>query len=432
MGVWRRVARAILLLIQVLAGVVVMMALYIALIFGLAIMATGSWPPLAFSAGEQAAALAIVGLAVAIVGAKMAAGVARRKEKQREAEAAAETNRQAEEQRKNERARQEEEGKRKRAEAEAEAKRRAEDIHFKEKIKRSAKLARESITEGRKRRLTREWLEVMKQWRVQDQKGQPRNPAVMAMIEIQRERAQNELNPDVRAWLMGNIQRLQELNNSQTKRAQQLDLGAGNRHTITSRQNEGANAGAFMQATQLNAGEQATKRAEPVSAEKCIRELAEIVRTAFLVRSCPRCHENKMALIEVSPNAKSIEYACVHCGRRQRAAATSPDAARAKTLEKFIVAVLGKTWFKTLRHGYRCTFLTPEATLPYERPTRELIPEAMRAQVWRRDDGRCVQCGSRENLHIDHIVPVSRGGATSVSNLQVLCQSCNLSKGAKI
>ena len=169
-----------------------------------------------------------------------------------------------------------------------------------------------------------------------------------------------------------------------------------------------------------------------VLAEELIAELAEIVYTAFLAKSCPRCYENNMALIEVSPNAKSIEYACIHCGRRQRAAANSPDTARAKTLQDFIVAVLGKAWFKTVRDGYRCTFSAPEPTLSYEQPPRELISEAMRSHVWRRDGGRCVQCGRRENLHIDHIVPVSKGGATSVPNLQVLCQSCNLSKGAKI
>ena len=214
---------------------------------------------------------------------------------------------------------------------------------------------------------------------------QPRNPALMAMLVMHHEWAQQETDPDVRSYLMREVQSLQD--------------GLGN-------------AGAL--------------------AEECICELAEIVRTAFLVKSCPRCHENKMALIEVSPNAKSIEYACIHCGRKQHAAASSPHAARAKTLQKFIVAVLGKAWFRTVRDGYRCTFSAPEAMLSYERPTRELIPEAMRAQVWRRDDGRCVLCGSWGNLHIDHIVPVSKGGATSVPNLQVLCQSCNLSKGAKI
>ena len=270
-----------------------------------------------------------------------------------------------------------------------EAKRQAEEaVRLQEERKRREQEDREQRRAEETKKRNEEEEKRLREERKHNQAEelmQPRKPGLMAMIVMQHERAQQETDPDVKSYLMREVQDLQK--------------SLGNTQAL---------------------------------AEELIGELAEIVRTAFLVKSCPRCHENKMALIEVSPNAKSIEYACVHCGRRQRAAATSPDAARAKTLEKFIVAVLGKTWFKTLRHGYRCTFLTPEATLPYERPTRELIPEAMRAQVWRRDDGRCVQCGSRENLHIDHIVPVSKGGATSVPNLQVLCQSCNLSKGAKI
>ncbi len=40
----------------------------------------------------------------------------------------------------------------------------------------------------------------------------------------------------------------------------------------------------------------------------------------------------------------------------------------------------------------------------------------------------CVQCGSRERIHKDHIVPVSRGGSNGLENLQPLCASCNLTK----
>lgn len=105
---------------------------------------------------------------------------------------------------------------------------------------------------------------------------------------------------------------------------------------------------------------------------------------------------------------------------------------KAKDLEGIIVAKLGEAWFRTPGNGYRCTFPTPEATLPYQRTTRERVPEGIAAEVWRRDGGRCVKCESRESLHIDHIIPLSQGGATIVSNLQLLCESCNLSKGAKI
>ena len=174
------------------------------------------------------------------------------------------------------------------------------------------------------------------------------------------------------------------------------------------------------------------EQAIQLRAEECIRELAEIVRTAFFVENCPRCYENEMALISISPTAKSIEYACTHCGKKLRAVASGPDARKVKRLEVSIVGVLGKAWFKTAMGHYRCTFSAPEATLPYEQTTREPITEVIRAEVWRRDNGRCVQCRSREKLQFDHIIPVSKGGATTVANLQLLCQSCNLSKGARI
>ena len=66
-------------------------------------------------------------------------------------------------------------------------------------------------------------------------------------------------------------------------------------------------------------------------------------------------------------------------------------------------------------------------------PTRrETIPEHVRHAVWRRDQGRCVQCGSQENLEYDHLIPFSRGGSNTERNLQLLCQSCNRAKGAHI
>ncbi len=63
---------------------------------------------------------------------------------------------------------------------------------------------------------------------------------------------------------------------------------------------------------------------------------------------------------------------------------------------------------------------------------RQSIPERVRHEVWRRDEGRCVECGSQENLEFDHIIPVSKGGANTARNLQLLCQSCNRAKSDKI
>ena len=54
--------------------------------------------------------------------------------------------------------------------------------------------------------------------------------------------------------------------------------------------------------------------------------------------------------------------------------------------------------------------------------------EAVRHEVWRRDQGRCVDCGSRSNLELDHIIPWSEGGSNTARNLELRCESCNRKK----
>jgi len=62
-----------------------------------------------------------------------------------------------------------------------------------------------------------------------------------------------------------------------------------------------------------------------------------------------------------------------------------------------------------------------------------LIPASVKLEVWKRDKGGCVLCGSRENLHFDHIIPYSRGGSSLVAeNVQLLCAKHNLAKRDRI
>ncbi len=63
---------------------------------------------------------------------------------------------------------------------------------------------------------------------------------------------------------------------------------------------------------------------------------------------------------------------------------------------------------------------------------REPIPDSVRLFVWQRDQGCCVKCGSQERLEFDHIIPIVAGGSNTDRNIQLLCESCNRSKGATI
>lgn len=76
--------------------------------------------------------------------------------------------------------------------------------------------------------------------------------------------------------------------------------------------------------------------------------------------------------------------------------------------------------------------LMDEGEIFPEANKRPPIPKEVVDVVWRRNGGKCVYCGSTENLQLDHIIPFSKGGATTVENLQLLCQKCNLQKSNKI
>lgn len=63
---------------------------------------------------------------------------------------------------------------------------------------------------------------------------------------------------------------------------------------------------------------------------------------------------------------------------------------------------------------------------------RQPIADEIKMFVWQRDGGRCVRCGSNQNLEFDHIIPVAMGGSSTSRNLQLLCAGCNRSKGASL
>ena len=162
--------------------------------------------------------------------------------------------------------------------------------------------------------------------------------------------------------------------------------------------------------------------------------LRTLLMQSYMVESCARCLEDQMELIEIAPSGRSVHYKCVHCGKRTRSPAGSPDAVESISLWDVLVELVEEYNCSSPTEVYELTmtFRTAAAPLPFEQTTRSPIPQAVRTEVWRRDGGRCVECGSNQNLQFDHIIPVSRGGATTAKNLQLLCQSCNSAKRAKI
>ena len=60
------------------------------------------------------------------------------------------------------------------------------------------------------------------------------------------------------------------------------------------------------------------------------------------------------------------------------------------------------------------------------------ISKKLRQQVYMRDGKSCVLCGVDSDLTCDHVYPESKGGATTLDNLQTLCRSCNSKKGVTV
>lgn len=66
---------------------------------------------------------------------------------------------------------------------------------------------------------------------------------------------------------------------------------------------------------------------------------------------------------------------------------------------------------------------------------RKYMTDDLRYDVLKRDNFACQKCGATAKdgakLHVDHIIPVFKGGKTTISNLQTLCDRCNIGKGTK-
>jgi hypothetical protein len=76
------------------------------------------------------------------------------------------------------------------------------------------------------------------------------------------------------------------------------------------------------------------------------------------------------------------------------------------------------------------------AMIREKRRASRAVPDWLRAQVWVKCHGVCAGCGrpgfAGDPLQIDHIIPFSRGGPTTLDNLQLLHRSENIAKGNRM
>lgn len=94
-------------------------------------------------------------------------------------------------------------------------------------------------------------------------------------------------------------------------------------------------------------------------------------------------------------------------------------------------------WLERVEGGYTAPLRDPQGDElwrpgPDAKPVRKEVPLAYRHFIYQRDGHRCVTCGTDQDLSIDHILPVSKGGTNDLANLQTMCRPCNSRKGARV
>lgn len=125
------------------------------------------------------------------------------------------------------------------------------------------------------------------------------------------------------------------------------------------------------------------------------------------VAKCELCGREKPAEAFLAGKARKPSRACASCRNKRRAAHI-------------------KSYYRSLPPDKR-------HTLTHKRRADEYGVEHVeysRTAILARWSHRCAYCNARA-VHLDHVEPLSRGGADVESNIVPACATCNLSKGAK-
>lgn len=186
------------------------------------------------------------------------------------------------------------------------------------------------------------------------------------------------------------------------------------------------------------------------------------------VPTCNKCNDNQFQWWDVYTGTDTVElkYRCLNCKKIHSAPIRFDidgydDKSASELISTKIVKYIGLYEVATqydvnsdeyifLRNELAYDFLDPSMrkgtklisaitftsssynnvniTVEKEDKRSRRISSSVQDRVWKRDEGKCVKCGSNEKLEFDHIIPFSKGGANTYRNIQLLCEKCNRSK----
>lgn len=90
-----------------------------------------------------------------------------------------------------------------------------------------------------------------------------------------------------------------------------------------------------------------------------------------------------------------------------------------------------KKWYKKNPMASKAATHNARVLRQYPEACTESSPSNVELRKWLEkssEEPLCAWCGSKEPSHIDHIIPLSRGGKHEFSNLRILCKICNEAK----
>lgn len=162
-------------------------------------------------------------------------------------------------------------------------------------------------------------------------------------------------------------------------------------------------------------------------------------RIASATKACTRCGETK-AKTEFYADPRNVDglyFWCKACFNAHGRASYDPKVARIRRLrwlEK--EGSKQKVYLKTARWRHKNLERARESVRRYQaRKFGSQIGEVDYRVIWARDNGLCHICGTEvapNDVHYDHIIPLSRGGSHSMENIAVAHSTCNLRKNDKL